>query len=79
MITQSKDKSSSCDNCNRLMPVILKYEFFDKGNQKPYIQLHLCEDCSNALGNLKRYCMEEGKSFKYDLDEIAEVYEEEKQ
>jgi len=60
------------------MPIILKYEFFDSGKQKPYSELHLCEDCSNALANLHYRCMEEGKSFKYDLDEITEICEGEK-
>ena len=65
----------SCDNCNREMPFILKYSFCNSQG-KEYIQLHLCEDCANAVANLFYTSMEEGKSFKYDKDEITELKEE---
>jgi len=71
----SDNPRRSCDNCNREMPLILRYEFSDNTTmgQMAYGELHLCEDCSNALSNLHRKVMEQGKTHKYDMDEISEV------
>jgi len=71
------DRKYSCDNCNRRVPFILKYGFFDKGKKEPYTTLHLCEDCSNAMANLHYRCREEGKAHKYDIDEITQIEKEE--
>lgn len=66
---------SSCDNCNRIMPVMFKLEFFDKRKHgySKYAEVGLCEDCANAVGILVKKSMKESKSFKYEKDEIVEV------
>jgi len=69
----------SCDNCNREMLLLLQYEFLDvkssnkMPSDKPYITLCLCEDCSNALGNLYHKVMENLEPHKYHLDEITKI------
>jgi hypothetical protein len=66
----------SCDNCNRIMTFILKYKFIDvneTGRKTTFVELGLCEDCSNAVSNLFHNVMEEGKPFKYEKDEIVEI------
>lgn len=77
MITceHAKDGKHSCDNCNREMPLILKYEFSDKRKNRlvPFGELHLCEDCSCALSNLYFKVMKNGVAHQYDMDEITEV------
>ena len=74
MITSNTVKRKcSCDNCNREMPCI-KYRFSER--KRVYVELVLCEDCSNAVVNLFHGTMESGKNFKYDLDEITEIKEE---
>lgn len=76
MITckQITKENHSCDNCNREMPLIINYKFIDKRIQgnSAYLQLYLCEDCSNALANLHYKVMVSGVDHKYDLDEITE-------
>jgi hypothetical protein len=52
------------------MPVTLIYYFTNK-DFRPTIAL--CEDCSNALGNLHHKVMTTGTTHKYDMDEIVEV------
>ncbi|MBW9158898.1 hypothetical protein [Clostridium tagluense] len=69
----------SCDNCNRIMPFILKYKFIDvneTAKETTFVNLGLCEDCSNAVSNLFHKVMEEGKPFKYEKDEIVEILDE---
>lgn len=74
MITcrQITDRRHSCDNCDREMPLNLKYQFMD-GNGRQYNELTLCEDCSAAMSNLHYKVMVEGKAHQYDMDEITEV------
>lgn len=80
MITCEQDTSRrySCDNCNRIVPVVLKYKFIDvteTGREDTFANLTLCEDCSNAITNLFHNVMENGTSFKYVKDEIKELEE----
>jgi len=70
-----KIRTCSCDNCNRVVPFVLVYSFCDSKGKK-YDTRAFCEDCANALGNLFHNCMEEGKPFMYDMDEIKEIEEE---
>lgn len=63
------EKVCSCDNCNRIMPLVLEYSFSDD-KDKEYNKLTLCEDCGNAMSNMFYKVMENGESFKYELDEI---------
>lgn len=80
-VKYEQNKTSSCDNCNREMQVIINYEFIDiKPNNdyhkffkicKPYVELHLCEDCSCALSNLHHNVMENFEPHQYYLDEIT--------
>ena len=68
----------SCDNCNRIMPVILKFKFIDvteTGRETTFVKLGLCEDCSNALSTLFHKVMENGTAFKYVKDEFKELEE----
>lgn len=68
------ERRCSCDNCNREMPMVMEFSFCNaKG--KEYTKLILCEDCSNAVSNLLHKVMEDGTSFKYDMDEIKELEE----
>lgn len=67
-----EDKICCCDNCNRdAMPFVIMYEMYDTNKQSPWNKFCLCEDCSNALSNLHKLSMENGNSFKYDMDEIT--------
>lgn len=80
MITCEHDTSRlySCDNCDRITPIILKYKFIDIGkHDKKYTfaTLCLCEDCSNAISTLHSNVMEEGKPFKYEEDDFKELEE----
>jgi len=80
MITCEHDTSKRycCNNCNRIVPVILKYKFVDvteTGKESVFATLTLCEDCSNAISTLHCSVMEEGKSFKYVKDEFKELEE----
>lgn len=72
MITciQTTGRVFHCNNCNRVMPVTLIYYIVGK-DCHPTIAL--CEDCSNALGNLHHEVMVTGATHKYDMDEITEV------
>ena len=66
----------SCDNCNRIMPIILKYKFIDVNEteiETTFVELGLCEDCSNAFSTLFHKVMENGTAFKYIKDEFKEV------
>ena len=65
------NKRESCDNCNRIMPV-LKYRFFDKNNKKPYVTLTLCEDCCGSMSNLFYTSVKDNKDYIYNNDEITE-------
>lgn len=67
-----KDETKSCDNCNRVMPLVIEFSFLDI-REKEFNKLTLCEDCSNAVSNLFYNVMEEGKSYKYEFDEIKEM------
>lgn len=60
-----------CNNCNRQTPLMLKYTFLNDGRE--WNKMYLCEDCSCAMANLHFNCMEDGKPFKYDMDEITEL------
>jgi hypothetical protein len=70
-----KVEKHSCDNCNREMSFVVEYSFSDD-NGKEYNKITLCEDCANAVANLFYESMKDGKSFKYDKDEIEEYKEE---
>lgn len=71
----SRIKKHSCDNCNREMTPVLEFDFCNSKG-KSYNKLTLCEDCANAVSDLFHKTMEDGKSFKYDKDEIEEIKEE---
>ena len=78
MITceQIIDKKCSCDNCNRITKLSLKYKFIDvrkKGREDVFVTLVLCEDCANAVANLFYAVMEESKKHKYIKDEIHDM------
>lgn len=63
-----------CDNCNRVMPLVLRYAFTEDVNGMPLAFVFiLCEDCSNAMANLHYKVMATGNRHKYDMDEISEV------
>jgi len=59
----------SCNNCNREMPLLLKYDFSYEGIA--YNKLCLCEDCSAAIGHLHRSIMENHEPYNYNFDEIT--------
>lgn len=71
MITCTIKPNSICDNCDRVMPYIINYQFAtEKGNK--FTELNLCEDCSSALEKLKEMTVE-GKPHRYFMDEFKEV------
>jgi len=62
-----------CNNCKRLVELILQYDFISNSHNKPDTSLFLCEDCSNALSRLHFASMEDNKNFEYVKDEIRET------
>lgn len=64
-----------CDNCQRNMPLVLTYDLLSKDVLVTHKTVWLCEDCSAAIGRLHMAVMEQGKTHKYDMDEIKEVVE----
>ena len=64
-----------CDNCQRNMPLVLVYDLIGKDVLYMHKNVWLCEDCSSAVGRLHFAVMEQGKTHKYDMDEIKEVAE----
>ncbi|HBJ2612324.1 TPA: hypothetical protein LA742_000741 [Clostridium botulinum] len=62
----------SCNNCNREVPFVLEYSFYNSKN-KQYNKITLCEDCANAVSNLFYKVMEEGESYKYEEDEFKKI------
>jgi len=66
----------SCDNCNGLAPLVLRYTFKNNKGEE-FNKLTLCEDCSCALAHLYFKCMELGESYQYDKDGfLKEVVED---
>ncbi|MCB2309015.1 hypothetical protein LGL08_20135 [Clostridium estertheticum] len=75
---QILNSDCSCDNCNRITSFIIKYKFTaltEDVKGFTFVNLNLCEDCSNAVSNLFHNVMEYGKPFKYVKDEIKELEE----
>lgn len=68
-----KDKIKySCDNCNKELPVILEYSFYNN-KSKEYNKLILCEDCGNAMSNMFYKVIKNEESFKYENDNIEKI------
>lgn len=74
MITCTIKPNSLCDNCDRVMPYTVNYQFATEQGNK-FTEVDLCEDCANALGILKEITVE-GKPHRYYKDDFEEVKDE---